>query len=169
MAAPSFILSTLAQQPREGLRLPPAGTWTADRPADLGPAQPAGRLLGTQGPDQGFALHLARRFEGRLVLADGEHEHDVIAGCLGVALKRAALFGRAPLIHDLTVAFTLWGFLGSASDELVALRRPMFEAVGHDYSGQRAIADAVPNETLRLPHAEVQRRATTDWQALLGR
>ena len=26
-------------------------------------------------------------------------------------LKRASLFGRAPVVHDLTVAFTLWGFL----------------------------------------------------------
>lgn len=168
MAAPSFVPSTLAQQPRKGLRLPPAETWMADRPADLGPVQPAGPSLGTQGPDQGFALRLARRFEGRLVLSTDEHEHDVVAGCLGVALKRAALFGRAPVIHDLTVAFAVWGFLDQAPGELVALRRPMFQAVGHDYTRQRAIADAVPPETLRLSHTEVQRRFPADWRALLG-
>ena len=46
---------------------------------------------------------------------------------LNLALKRASLFGRAPVVHDLEVAFTIWGFLGAAPPELVALRRPLFD------------------------------------------
>jgi hypothetical protein len=169
VAAPSFVKSTLAQQPRKGLALPPADTWRAERPADLGPTQPTGPLLGTPGPDQGYALRLAHHLAPRLVLTPEEHREDAVAGCLGVALKRAAMFGRAPMIHDLTVAFTVWGFLGQAPDELVALRRPLFQAVHHSYDRQRAIADAVPADTLRLGHDEVTRRAPSGWRALLGR
>ena len=48
-------------------------------------------------------------FEGKLVLTPGEHERDVLAGACAVALKRASLFGRAPVVHDLTVALTASG------------------------------------------------------------
>jgi len=128
-----------------------------------------GRRLGSPGPDQGFALGLAARFRDRLVLADGESAEDAIDGCVGVGLRRASLFGRAPVVHDLTVAFTVWGFLGTAPDELVALRRPLFEAVGHHYEAQRAIVDVVPEATLRLPHAAVVERWPAQWRELLGR
>jgi hypothetical protein len=168
MAAPAFVPSRLAHQPRRGLALPPAGPWRAERPADLGPAQPTGPGFGTPGPDQGFALRLARRFEDRLVLEPGEHRADVVAGCVPVALKRSSTFGRAPVIHDLTVAFTVWGFLGSAPPELVELRRPLFQAAHHDYWAQRRIADWVPVETLRLSHTEVERRFPAEWTTLLS-
>lgn len=138
--------------------------WLADRPADLVGGQPQGPLLGNPGPDQGYALRLARRFEGRLVLTPGEHEADAIAGCVAVANKRASMHGRAPVIHDLTVAFTLWGFLGEADPALVRARKPMFAAVAHEahYLERRRIADAVPAEVLRLPHAELVRAAQGD-------
>lgn len=169
MAAPEQVPSNLGSQPRRGLPLPPARPWRADRPADLGPAQPTGRSLGNPGPDQGYALTLARRFESRLVLAEHEHEADAVAGCLPVGLKRASLFGRAPVIHDLTVAFTIWGFLGNAPAELVELRHPLFEAASHHYEDQRTIVDSVPEATLRLVHQAVQSRFPSDWRSLLGR
>jgi hypothetical protein len=89
---------------------------------------------------------------------------------LAVALKRASLFGRAPVIHDLTIAFTLFGFLDAdADDELVAWRRSLFEEVSnpHHYVEQRAIADLVPESTLRLSPSEVTARHDTDWRSLL--
>jgi hypothetical protein len=142
------------------------GSWTTDRPAELHLGQERGDRLGSPGPDQGYALTLAERFRDRLVLRPGEHADDAIAGCLTVALKRASLFGRAPVVHDLTIAFTLFGFLGEADDELVALRRPLFEEVAnpHHYAEQRRIADLVPGSTLRLPPGEI----TADrWRELL--
>jgi hypothetical protein len=138
--------------------------WLADRPADLVGGQPEGPLLGHPGPDQGYSLKLARRFEGRLVLTPGEHEDDAIAGCVAVANKRASLFGRAPMIHDLTVAFTLWGFLSEADPALVAARKPRFAAaaLAAHYLERRRIADAVPAEVLRRPHTELLRAAQGD-------
>ena len=168
MSAPGYVPTSPAEQPRRGLPLPAPRRWTADRPADLGAAQPLGDDLGHPGPDQGYALKLARLFEPRLVLTDGEHGADAVAGCLGVALRRASMFGRAPVIHDLDVAFTLWGFLGDAPPELVERRRPLFQAVGHNYEGQRAIVDQVPEATLRLTLSEVKRRWPKEWRQLLG-
>lgn len=168
MAAPEYVPTSIGQQPRRGLSLPPARPWTADRPADLGPGQPRGAAFGNPGPDQGYGLKLARRFADRLVMAEGEHADNAVAGCLGVALRRASLFGRAPVIHDFEIAFTVWGFLGEAPPDLVALRRPRFEAVDHHYPEQRAIADQVPEATLRLTPAEVKQRWPSEWRALLG-
>lgn len=168
MAAPQYVPSTLDEQPRKGLALPPAERWLADRPAELGPHQPVGPSFGTPGPDQGFALKLARRFDDRLTVEPPEHHEDAVVGCLGVALRRAALYGRAPIIHDLSIAFRIWGFFGDAPPELVALRRPLFVAAAHHYELQREIADAVPESTLRLSKDEADRRFPSDWRELLG-
>jgi hypothetical protein len=168
MAAPEFVPSNLGSQPRRGLPLPPALPWKADRPGDLGPRQPRGPGLGDPGPDQGYALRLAERFEDRLVLTEGETGHDAVAGCVAVALRRASEFGRAPVVHDLTLAFTIWGFLGAAPLELVAFRRPLFQAASHRYEDQRAIADQVPDEVLRAPHEATVARFPGEWRALLG-
>ncbi len=168
MAVPEHVPTGIGQQPRRGLPLPPPRRWAADRPADLGPGQPRGQAFGNHGPDQGYGLKLARRFVDRLVLAEGEHADDAVAGCLGVALRRASLFGRAPVIHDFEVAFTIWGFLDEAPAELVALRRPLFEAVEHHYPEQRAIANRVPETTLRLTPEQVKQRWPSEWRHLLG-
>lgn len=169
MAAPQYVPSTIAEQPRRGLDLPPAGRWVSDRPGDLGPAQPVGKQLGRPGPDQGYALRLARHFEDKLVVAAPERSDDAVAGCVAVSTARSALFGRAPIVHDLDIAFRIWGFLGDAPDELVQFRRPLFEGVAHGYSAQRTIVDHVPEETLRLHHAEVAKRFPGEWKELLGR
>lgn len=151
--------------------MPPAQRWTATRPGDFVPdqaAQPAGDCLGTPGPDQGYALHLARRFNGRVKLRKNESWHDVEAGCVGIAMRRAALFGRAPVVFDLEVAFGIWGFLDDAPPpDLVAERTVAFEAAGHDYWVQRAIADRIPESSLRLKPADIHARLS-DWRSLVG-
>ena len=115
--------------------------WTSDRPGDLVGRQPSGPRLGFQGPDQGYALTLASRLKPQLVLSDNEHAADAVAGCTAVAMRRASMYGRAPVIHDLRIAFTIWGFLDTAPPaELVALRVKMFEGAGelHHYDTVRA-------------------------------
>lgn len=127
--------------------------------------------MGSPGPDQGYIYVLARRFKGRLQLAPGEHEVDAVAGGVAVALKRASLLGRAPVLLDLTVAFTIWGFLGDAApDELVELRRPLFaEAANpHRYPEKRRIADLVPDTALRQTPQQVAEAHRTDWRSLLS-
>lgn len=168
MAAPQYVPNSLSQQPRRGLALPPAEAWVSERPGELGAAQPVGPMLGHPGPDQGYALRLVRHFEDKLVVPEPEHVDDVITGCVGVAMARSALFGRAPVVHDLDIAFRVWGYLGDAPAELVAYRRPLFDSVAHHYSDLRAIVDRVPESTLRLSPAEVARRFPAEWQALLA-
>lgn len=146
-------------------RLPAPGRWRPNRPGDARGAHLPGRGLGVPGPDQGYALHLARRFSGRLDLAPHESEADAVAGCLGVALKRAALYGRAPVIHDLELAFTLFGYLGDAPEDLVEIRRSIFAGAAHHYEAQRQIVDQVPPETLRLTPAQVRERLS-GWESL---
>ena len=116
-------------------------------------------------------LSLARRFEGALTLTDGEHQRDALAGAVAVALKRASLFGRAPVVHDLTVALTIWGFLGDAPKELVDLRKSMFEEVAHPhhYQEQRQVADRVPDDVLRRTPQQVTEAHRAGWQDLLTR
>lgn len=167
MAQPDFVPVAPGDRVRAVERLPVPDSWKPDRPGELvGNRPPEGTQLGTTGPDQGYALKLARRFEDRLELADGEHGEDVVAGCLGVALRRASLFGRSPVIYDLELAFTLFGYLGGGPAELVEFRRPFFDAASHHYWDQRDIADLVPEETLRLAPAQVRERLG-DWRSLL--
>ena len=100
------------------------------------------------------------------MLAPGEHAEDALSGCTAVAMRRAAAFGRAPVIHDLTLAFTLWGFLEGAPADLVTTREPLFRAALHHYQVQRTIADCVPATTLRLTPTQVAERLG-DWRELL--
>src|SRR5436190_19114405 len=118
MAAPDFVPPVMADKPRPTLPIPPAGRWVATRPADLPSAQPRGRRLGSPGPDQGYALLLVQRFHGKLALASGEDEHDAIAGAVAVAMRRASIFGRAPILADLELALGLFGFLDDAPADL---------------------------------------------------
>jgi hypothetical protein len=145
--------------------------WLADRAGEVvGQGQPRGPRLGSQGPDQGYVLTLIRRFAGKLSLTPGEHERDALAGAAAVALKRASLFGRAPIIHDLTVALTIWGFLGEAPPELVERRRHLFEEAWHPhrYDDQRRIADLVPDDVLRMSPQQVTEAHRADWRSLLA-
>jgi hypothetical protein len=81
-------------------------------------------------------------------------------------MRRSALFGRAPVIHDLTLAFTLWGFLEGAPADLVTARSPLFRSASHHYRVQRAIADCVLESTLRLTPEQVGERLA-GWRDLL--
>ena len=166
MAAPDYVPVALDELPRLTEPIPAPKSWKADRPADLKGGQPFGPRLGSPGPDQGYALALARRFEDRLQLAEGEHGEDAVAGGVAVALKRASIFGRAPVIYDLEHAFTLWGFLGGAPEELVRFRKPLFEGARQHYWEQRHIVDLVPTETLRMTPEQV-RRSLPAWRELI--
>jgi hypothetical protein len=167
MAQPEFVPTLPSEQIRVSERLPVPDSWRADRPAEVvvHGGQPLGKRFGVIGPDQGYALKLAHFFEDKLVLTDGEHKADVVAGCVAVATKRAGVLGRAPVIYDLEVGFAVWAYLTQAPAELVAYRKPLFAESAHHYERQRAIADQVPESTLRLSPAEVR---AADWKSLLG-
>ena len=172
VAAPSYVPAT-AKAPSI-YRSPPRrdDPWVADRPGEVvGSEAPAGPGLGNQGPDQGYALKLAERFAGQLVLAPGERENDALAGCVAVALRRASMFGRAPVMHDVRLALELFGFLDEAADaELVAWRRDRFAGAAghHGYHVKLRLADLVPAETLRLTPTAVASARTENWGTPLG-
>ena len=173
MAAPKFAPVPPADRPRAYAspdHVP--DVWMPDRPGDIDGAQPAGPRLGAQGPDQGFALRIASRLRPKLQMQPGENADDAVRGCLGVALRRASIFSRAPMVHDLNIAFTIWGFYDqSPPPELVELRRPLFEGlrhVMHHYMEARAVADQVPESTIRMTPAQVAEKYPGEWRSLLG-
>src|SRR5215470_16796743 len=108
-----------------GVALPPAQQWSADRPGDLGPEQPTGELFGNPGPNVGFAYTLAEKAKARLQLGPYEDTHDVVPVVAEVAGKRAASFGRAPVMPDVERAIAILGYDGSADDAFVAARTDM--------------------------------------------
>ena len=176
MAVPQFVPVSPTHRPRDYSSPPWRGDeWVADRPADLGgkgqPDADAGRM-GSPGPDQGYVLKLLPLLRDELHLSEGERLADVERGGEVVALKRASLYGRAPVIHDLRVAYTLWGFLdANAPAELVAERRRRFEGIDHiapHYPERRAVADAVPAASLRRTPEEVAQAYRADWRSQLS-
>jgi hypothetical protein len=173
MAAPRFSPVPPTDRPRyyeSPDHVPEA--WSPDRPGEIEGFQPAGPQLGFQGPDQGFALRIAAQLRPKFQLQPGEHVDDAIQGCLGVALRRASLSSRAPVVHDLDIAFTIWGFYDPRPPaELVALRSGLFEGlrhVAHHYTEARIVADMPPESTLRMTPAEVAAAYPADWRALVG-
>ncbi len=173
MAAPKHVPMLPTDSPRAyGSPDHVPDVWMRDRPGDFAGAQPRGPQLGTQGPDQGYALKLANRLRPSLRLQPGERADDAVRGCLGVALRRASLFGRAPVVHDLMLAFTIWGFLDDDPPaDLVELRRELFAGVGnvmHHYSKGREIVDFVPESTLRMSVDEVAAVWRDRWKELTG-
>ena len=171
MAVDPYVPTQAEDAPRESTRVPPPKGWLAVRPGDLPPGERVshpGNLFGTPGPDSGYALQLAARFHGRLEIVAPETEHDALAVAAELAMRRAALFGRAPVLPDLELAFTLFGWLGAASPEMREWRRLTAAGAAHDYPRRRALVDAVPKATLRLKPGEDVRAGLGNWWALLG-
>lgn len=171
MAAPEYVPQPAIKHVRS-YESPPRRPepWVADRPGDYVGEFDRGPRRGAPGPDQGYVYVLARRFRGQLQLASDENEDDAIAGAVAVALKRASLLGRAPVIHDLQVALTVWGFLGDAPPDLIAYRQPLFEEVSnpHHYPELRRIADLVPDDVLRRTPQEIADAHRADWKSVLA-
>ncbi len=146
-------------------------SWTPDRPGEIDGFQPSGSRLGNQGPDQGFGIKIANTFLSRIHVSPGESAKDAVAGCLGIGLKRASLFSRAPVIHDFTIAFTAWGFLDADPPAaLVELRRLLFKGADghHGYEHQRQLADIVPDSTLKMTPQQVSAAYPGRWRDLVG-
>ena len=147
-----------------GVALPPASDWRADRPGDLGPAQPQGDLFGNPGPNVGFAYTLAERAKNRLKLGPHEHAHDVVPVVAEVAGKRAVLFGRAPVMADVERAIAILGYDGSADPSFVTTREQLVREAGHSYPRRRRVVDAVPDEALRANGPD-SASVIADWRA----
>lgn len=166
MAAPEFVPSTGSSAKHYVAPHRQLGNWSADRPGEVTGPSAGGKALGAQGPGQGFVYKLFSVFDAEMHLAEGEHRSDVDEGCSGVALKRASLFHRSPVVHDLRIAYDLFGFLGEAPADLVAARKPLFSEVHHSfhYFERRAIVDLVSDEVLLQSPDQVASRVAKDWR-----
>jgi len=165
MPTDPFVPSTLDEQPRHdqnlqpGVSLPAARSWRATRPGDLTPGQPEGTLLGSPGPNVGYALALVDRAEGTMTLADHEDRDDAAAVAAALAMRRAALAGRAPIGADVRFAFEILGYDGTSDREFADWRARTVQGASHDYTRRRVIVDAVPEETLELAPGDVAAHA----------
>ncbi len=157
MPTDPFVPTTLDEEPRQepnlapGSHMPPSGSWRADRPGDLGALQPKGSLLGSPGPNVGYALTLANRARERLRLEPHESADDATEVIAAVAMKRAATFGRAPTVTDIDFAIELLGYVGDAPEDVKTWRPDVVREAAHDYVVRRAVVDTVSTGLLRLP------------------
>jgi hypothetical protein len=82
------------------------------------------------------------------------------------------LYSRAPVVHDVDIAFTIWGYYDEQPPaELTARRAELFEGVGnvnHHYAAGRVIADLVPEATLRMTPDQVRAAYPARWRELTG-
>jgi hypothetical protein len=178
MTQPKFTPIMEQHEVREVQRIGVPAPWSPHRPGESRPTpkpvQQAG--LGVPGPDQGYALELATHFEGGLALEPDERSEDVMAGAVAIAMRRASIFGRAPIRSDIELALGLFGYLSRdepvpPSDDLIALRRERFSGAAHDYWGRRALAESVPETSLRLSVEALIKKLDEEpgiWRELVG-
>ena len=167
MATDPFVSPSLDEAPRQaqnvapGVRLPAARAWTADRPGDLqgGVGQPTGALLGSPGPNVGYALTLAERARDRLALAPHEHPADAVAVVAEMAMGRAASYGRAPVMADIECAMLALGYQGGCAPTFAEWRARAVEGAHEQYRRRRALCDAVDRDALRLAPSALSSRA----------
>jgi hypothetical protein len=175
MPTDPFVADRLDDEPRQlpnlspGVTYPPARSWRADRPGDLvDGVQPRGAMLGSPGPNVGYALLLTRRAAESFERSPLEHGDDVEAVVAALAMKRAASFGRAPVAQDVESAALVLGYLGTPSSEFVELRSEAVDDAHHDYEAVRTIVDAVPLVVLRLAPRALGSRVAEVQDALLA-
>ena len=88
----------------------------------------------------------------QLTLAPHEASEDAVAVVAELAMKRAASFGRAPVLPDVEIAASLLGYLGDVDPDVRRVAgRTAVHGADHEYGVRRAIVDAVPDEVLRMP------------------
>ena len=173
MAAPKFAPVSATESPRtyESPQHVP-DSWQLGRPGEIDGKQPCGADLGFQGPNQGYILTLARLARNKIKVQPGESVDDAIRGSIGIALRRASMYGRAPVMHDLTFALTMWGWLiDYVPADLLARRKELFVGVGdaaHSYYETREIVGLVPETTYQLTINQLTAITPMSWRALTG-
>jgi len=125
-------------------------------------------MLGRPGPNIGYAYTLAGRARGALTMSPLEHGDDVVAVTAEIAAKRAAHFGRAPVMTDIDVAIALLGYDGLVEADFVELRARLVHDAAHDYIRRRELVDAVPDELLPMRMSELI-GAVDGWRSQLLR
>ena len=168
MAQPDYVPIISSDRIRPSSRLQVPASWEQDRPAEILSIAPTRRreLRGDR-VRSGLRAQTCPQSGARAVLSEGEHLADVVVGCFGCGTRRSSYFHRSPVIYDMDWAFTLWGFMEGAPEDLIAFRRPLFAGVAEDYDRQREIVGRVTDEVVRLSPTEVKTNLTK-WRGWLG-
>jgi hypothetical protein len=151
MAQPNFVPIRSEENVSEIQKLEPPKRWTPNRPADFNgkPEAVKKKYYGNPGPDSGYAMLLFESLKPDIKLEKGEDIHDVAAGVVYVAMKRAALFGRAPIKKDIEYVLKKFGFLDKAHSSQIEERKFLFKSAGHEYHKRMEIADKFSEEELK--------------------
>ncbi|MCU1429109.1 MAG: hypothetical protein JWL83_3109 [Actinomycetia bacterium] len=149
-----------------GVAYPPARGWHATRPGDNVSSQPSGPMRGAPGPNIGYAYTLTNRVKDRFRLAPHEYIGDAVAVVAEIAARRAALYGRAPVIRDVEFAANILGY--DANGDFAPVRALLLQEAAHDYTRRRAIVDSVPEDLLRAASNDVRERIA-QWRANAAR
>jgi len=168
-----YVTSRLDDQPfadpNLGARVPPAESWKLGRPGDFNGPQPEGSLLGRPGPNVGYAMTLADKIARSLHVADHESVKDACAVVAEVAMKRAAAFGRGPVLADLQLAATVLGYMGTSDASFAEWRAHATHGADHHYLERRRLVDAVPDDVLRMAPTGLTESVLTDTRGLIRR
>src|SRR5919197_2960413 len=139
MPTDPFVPERLEEEPRQepnlppGVKMPAPRRWEANRPGDLPAGWPTGKLLGSPGPNIGYALTLANRVRDQFRLAPHEHADDAVAVVAEIAMRRAALFGRAPVLPDVEFGMQIMGYRDRTDRDFVVWRKRAVRGVLHNY------------------------------------
>lgn len=135
----------------QGVPMPPARAWRATRPGDLHGEQPKGELFGDPGPNIGYAATLMSQARDTLTVTPNERIDDVEKVVAQLAMRRATMFGRAPVMQDIDVARHILGLdrHQKLDAKLVEARTHALHNIAHEYPRQRAIVNEVPESLLR--------------------
>ena len=156
-----------AAEPAAGRRAAARGaTGGPTGPATSGRRSPHGALLGWPGPNVGLRVHARRSVRATgSQLGRTSTSTTSIAVVAEIAGKRAASFGRAPVMGDVDVAIALLGYDGAADDDVRRAARPdSCTRPAHSYPRRRAIVDAVPEELLLRRQAPSSTRWLESWR-----
>jgi hypothetical protein len=145
MSTPRFVPSHAAARAARAARVtdfagtPPARR-TPLRPA-AGRRPPRAPGFGLPCPDAGYALLLADLTVERVTLEPVERREDAVSAIATIAIRRAAVLGRAPFMGDVAVARSLLAYDGDGPSEFTGWRARHLAGVAHDPGLQQRLAD----------------------------
>ncbi len=65
-------------------------------------------------------------------------------------MRRAASYGRAPVMPDIECGMLVFGYQGGCAPDFAEWRATVVEGAAHEYVRRRELCDAVPLDALRL-------------------
>ena len=148
MTQPKFAPISIEDEVRPAYKLDVPRPWTKHRPGEFDPG--SRDFEAGSGPDQGYLSLLARRFVSQIVLGEGEHIDDAIAGVIAVGMARASRYGRAPVANDLEFALGALAFLSAQTGDRVLRRSSMVGGVAHDLWHRRELVARFSTEMLSM-------------------